>query len=80
MVVVTERIYRTDDGRLVGHGDPDAAFLAFPKGHELSAAEADRYGVTAYLAAKSAPQVANKMAARPVDKSRQSPTAKEGTS
>jgi len=28
-VEATKRIYRTDDGRLVLHGDPDAAFLAY---------------------------------------------------
>lgn len=68
--IVPERLYKTADGRLVRHNDPEAAFLAFPAGHELSDEEAQRWGVTAFYAAvkaRSAP-IDNKMAARPADK------------
>lgn len=71
MFRVPERLYRTESGRLVRHGDPEAAFLAFPVGHELSDEEAERLGVTAFyetLKARSVP-IDNKMAARPADKS-----------
>lgn len=68
---IPERLYKTTDGRLVRHGDPEAAFLAFPAGHELSEEEAQRWGVTAFYAAvkaRSAP-VENKMATAPSNKS-----------
>lgn len=69
---VPERLYRTEEGQLVRHGDPSAAFLAFPAGHEMSDEEAVRWGVRAFYdaAAKARPAatVENKMAARPADK------------
>lgn len=71
MFVVPERLYyNADRRRLVGHGDPEAAFLAFPAGAELSDDNARRSGVTAFYEEKrreQAPQ--NKMRARPADKS-----------
>jgi hypothetical protein len=72
---VPERIYRTDAGLLVRHGDPRAAFLAFPAGYEMSDEEAQRWGVRAFFdgeKARSAP-IVNKMAARPADKSAEKP-------
>lgn len=75
MFKVTERLYRTSEGRLVRHGDPAAAFLAFPVGAELSDDEARRFGVTAFYAAPEVPaekvaaQVPNKMAGPPANKS-----------
>jgi hypothetical protein len=77
MFKVPERLYRTTDGRLVRHNDPEAAFLAFPAGAELSDEEARRYGVAGFFAEKAraaAPQ--NKLGARPSDKSKS--TSKEG--
>lgn len=75
---VPERLYRTVTGRLVRHNDPEASFLAFPAGHELSDEEAARHGVTAFYAPAPAVSVVNgstakplgeeKMAARPRDK------------
>lgn len=35
----TQRLCRTADGRLVSETDPDAAFLAYAVGKELSAAD-----------------------------------------
>lgn len=69
MFQIPERVYRTDDGRLVKHGDPEAAFLAFPEGDELSDEEAKRHGVLEFFG-KGKPQAAapEKAAARPVDK------------
>ncbi len=48
MYRVPERIYRTLTGRLVRHGHPEAAFLAFPAGMELSDEEAGRTGVLTF--------------------------------
>jgi len=77
--VIKERLYHTaDKKRLVRHGDLEAAFLAFTPGEELSDVEAQRTGVAAFYAAAPIPEVtavrqgrtpANKMAARPADKS-----------
>lgn len=76
MFTVTERVYRTADGRLCRHGDPESAFLAFPAGVELSDEEAKRSGLVSLFAPapeekvpeKSAVPAPNKMAARPADK------------
>lgn len=37
-----QRICRTTDGRLVPEGDPDAAFLAYAVGDDISEADAER--------------------------------------
>lgn len=34
--MITQRVYLTDDGRYVGEGDPDAAFLAYTPGTEVA--------------------------------------------
>jgi hypothetical protein len=66
---VRDRLYRTNDGRIVGHGDPAGAFLAFTPGQELSDEEARRLGVLAYYATNdSTAQVVEKMAPRARDK------------
>ena len=78
--IVPERLYHdATKTRLLRHNDPEAAFLAFPAGAELSDEEAVRWGVVAFLASeeKSAPQPAHKMAARPQDKSAVRATNKE---
>ncbi len=42
---IPHHIWRTDDGRLVPHGDPEAAFLAYPAGEELTDHDAEARGV-----------------------------------
>lgn len=42
---VPKHIWRTADGRLVPDGDLEAAFLAYPKGDELSDHDAEAQGV-----------------------------------
>ena len=61
MYRVPERLYRTVTGRLVRHGHPEAAFLAFPAGMELSDEEATRTGVLQYAVGES-------MREKPMDK------------
>jgi hypothetical protein len=48
MFKTDRRVYRTTDGRLVEENDPEAAFLAYPKGEEVSDAEARRVGLTTF--------------------------------
>lgn len=76
MFKVSERIYRTTDGRLVRENDPDAAFLAYPAGQDLSDEEAQRFGLLDF-GAKRAPQPADKLATRPRDKAVIRTNAKE---
>jgi hypothetical protein len=65
---VPRRLYWTADrGRLVQHGDVDAAFLAFPAGHELALEEARRFGL---LDTVDTPVTAEKLAAEPPNKMR----------
>lgn len=73
--MVKERLYLTADRkRLVRHNDPEAAYLACVAGQELSDAEVRQLGIVAFYAAPAAAPVkqgrvpANKMAARPADK------------
>ncbi|WP_327047284.1 hypothetical protein OG320_05165 [Microbispora sp. NBC_01189] len=40
-----QRVWRTADGDLVDDGHPDAAVLAYAAGDELTAADAERYGL-----------------------------------
>jgi hypothetical protein len=44
-VIISQRVYRTGDGRYVGEGDVDAAFLAYPIGTELSDREVRQLGL-----------------------------------
>lgn len=76
---VPERIYRTKDGRLVRHGDPEAAFLAFPEGEELSDEEAKRFGLLEFEKKNRAPQPEEKQAAQPEDKQAAKPEDKSAT-
>lgn len=39
-----ERLYRTNDGRLVREGDPAAAFLFCAPGQTISMADVEKYG------------------------------------
>lgn len=65
-MILDRHWWRTADGRLVPDGDPDAAILAYPHGHEIPDHLAEKVGLAA--AVKQAAQPANKMAARPADK------------
>lgn len=66
-VKVTERLYLTaDKERVVAEGDPDAAFLFAAPGSEISAEDAEKYG----LGTKKAPKAADKQAAPPANKGR----------
>jgi hypothetical protein len=49
MAIFTARVYRTNDGRYVSHGHPDAAFLAFAPGTEIGDTQAERWGVTEWV-------------------------------
>jgi len=64
-MIVTRHVWRTEDGRLVEDGDPEAAFLAYPAGSELGDAEAERLGLPL-----------TKQAAKPADKTRVKPEDK----
>lgn len=75
MYKVAERVYRTVDGRLVRHGDPAAAFLAYPAGAELSDEEARRSGLLELAEKSRRPE--DKMAGRPRDKSLHKTETKE---
>lgn len=44
-MVITQRVYRTNDGRFVGEGHPDAAFLAYPAGTEVADNLVAHYGL-----------------------------------
>lgn len=60
-----EHIYRTIDGRLVLHGDPDARFLAYARGDEFTHADAEQRGIIAALAGKPVKDKAPKPVAKP---------------
>jgi hypothetical protein len=64
---VDRHVWRTEDGRLVPDGDPDAAFLAYPAGTEFSDEEAARIGLTKSLSGHTS-QLDTKAAAKPADK------------
>lgn len=55
-----KRLWRTEDGRLVEEGHPDAALLAYGDGDELS--DEDKKAV------KQVAKPANKQARKPADK------------
>lgn len=65
-VKLNQHIWRTTDGRLVEHGNDEAAFLAYPTGTEFSDEEARRLGVSAFLKSRGRP--ADKLGPRPADK------------
>jgi hypothetical protein len=68
------RVYRTADGRLVGEGDPQAAFLAYPAGEPVTDSDGDAYRALiddrprVRPATKATPKPADKAAAKPADK------------
>jgi hypothetical protein len=73
-MMVTEHVWRTGDGRLVPAGDPDAAFLAYAPGTEISDREAERVGLAAFLKSRGKPL--DKSAPKPADKARAFPERK----
>jgi len=46
-MIATQRLYRTEDDRIVPEGDPDARWLFASAGTEISAADAAKYGLDA---------------------------------
>lgn len=66
----TRRIWRTTGGDLVGDGHPDAAFLAYAAGEEVSEADVAKL--------KAAGKPADKAQAKPADKSQTSAAGKAG--
>lgn len=62
---VPEHIWRTRDNRLVLTGDPDAAFLAYARGDEMSEDEARRLGIVDAVAGKRARYKSDKAAPKP---------------
>lgn len=72
---VPRRLYWVADrSRLVPHGDPEAAFLAFPAGTELSDEEARRFGLLT-ADEKARVPAGNKLGARLADKAAVKTTA-----
>lgn len=62
----TERVWRTTDGRHVPEAHPDAAFLAYPVGHEMP----DEIAAELYPAAEPEPIAEEKAAKTPPNKAR----------
>jgi hypothetical protein len=71
---VTEHVWRTEEGRYVPAGHPEAAYLAYAPGQEVLDREAQRIGLADYLKSRSAPQ--DKSIARPMDKGVSAPGKK----
>ena len=72
-----ERLFRTDDGRIVPAEHPESAFLVAGEGCEVPAEYVDV--VSAYLAppvVKEAEQAPNKALPAPANKARRSPAKK----
>lgn len=59
-----QRVYRTTDGRLVLQGDPNAAYLEYPAGTEVSDHTARKLGL-----AEEKPPARGKSRSKPQDKS-----------
>lgn len=62
MFTVEKHLWRTEDGRLVETGHPDAAVLAFAAGTELADAVAEQQGL------KSKPKPSDKAMPAPSNK------------
>lgn len=73
-MIVQEQVWRTDSGRLVEPGHPEAAFLAFAAGQDVSDREAERLGLSDYLKSRQAPQ--GKMVEPSLNKGVQAPGKK----
>lgn len=72
-----QRLFRTEDGRIVAEDDPAAAFLFAAEGDEIADEEAARHGLTAKsklvsatAEEKEAPPPADKQAGPPANKAR----------
>jgi hypothetical protein len=83
-VLADAPVYRTEDGRLVREGDPDAHELAYGKGDAVADSDKDAYGTlpagdeakAAKPAAKSTSRAGTKAAAKPADKAASKPEDK----
>lgn len=72
---VPRHIWRTTDGKLVPHEHPDAAFLAYPAGEELTDHDAQAKGLLdVYPDEKKT--TAKKAVAKPADKAMAKPADK----
>lgn len=75
MYKVPQHVWRTDDGALVPDGHPDAAFLAYAAGDQLTDHDAEAKGLLAVYPAekksakKAVSKPADKAVAKPADKS-----------
>lgn len=76
MYQARRRWYRTADDKLVGEGDPRAAFLLVAAGGELSQAEADKYHLPKIEAELDAPAA---KAVAPVEDKAVKPAADKAT-
>lgn len=65
------RLWRTEDGRLVADGDPDAATLAYAAGDDIATGDEAKISSATQgdaAEAKARRPVANKAAGKPADK------------
>ena len=69
MYRVPQHIWKTADGKLVPHGHPDAAYLAYAAGDELTDHDAQARGLLAVYPEKAKRKPADKAMAKPADKS-----------
>lgn len=72
----TERIFRTADGRHVREAHPDAAFLAYPVGHEMpDDVAAELYPADVEPAPEAEPTVEPEATAEPAAEEKATPPA-----
>lgn len=73
-MIADRRLYLTaDKSEVVEEGDARAAFLFVTPGKEISAADAERYGLSE---TKAAPKAEDKQAPAPANKARKAPARK----
>ena len=67
-MILDRHWWKTEDGRLVPDGDPDAAILAYPRYTEIPDATARQLGILADDEPKSRARPADKSGPKPADK------------